>query len=363
MSRVVIASDSFKGSIAAADASSAIADGWASVRRDDELVLLPMADGGEGTVDAFATAVPGSIRETSAVTGPDDREVTAEWLRLPDGTAVIELAAASGLHLLDPLRPLDAHTLGFGQLVASALAAGASRLVLAIGGSATTDGGAGLLTALGARLLDADGRPVRAGNRGLAVLERVDLDGLAVIPPGSVALSDVTNPLLGPSGAARVFGPQKGASPAEAVAMDANLDRLVSILGAGELALAPGSGAAGGTGFALLLAGIPLEPGARSIGELIGIPTAAASADLVITGEGRFDSQSASGKVVDYVSTVATAARTPVALVAGSIEAPTGSFRSTASLSDLAGSASEAMSNPRAWLVVAGRALATSFIP
>jgi len=147
--RVVIAPDSFKGTASAADAAAAIARGWASAAPGDELVLRPMADGGEGTIDAFEAADPGALRIPVTVQGPDGRPVATSWLRLPDGSAVVELAMTSGITLLDPLRPLDAHTLGFGQAIAAALDAGASRLLLALGGSSSTDGGIGALAALG----------------------------------------------------------------------------------------------------------------------------------------------------------------------------------------------------------------------
>ncbi|WP_241986517.1 glycerate kinase, partial [Cryobacterium fucosi] len=165
---VVIAPDSFKGTIGASDAARRIAAGWASVRPQDRLRLLPMADGGEGTLDAFELAVPGATRMPVTVPGPDDRPVDTHWLLLPDGTGVVELAATSGITLLDRLRPLDAHTLGFGQAIAAALDHGVTRLLLAIGGSGSTDGGSGMLRALGAVLLDSAGRPVPPGGRGLA---------------------------------------------------------------------------------------------------------------------------------------------------------------------------------------------------
>lgn len=298
---------------------------------------------------------------SAVVTGPDGRAVEAEWLMLPDKTAVIELAAASGLHLLHPLMPLDAHTLGFGQLIEAALDAGSTRLVLGIGGSATTDGGVGILSALGARFLGANGRPIPLGNRGLAALDSVDLSGLRAAPPGSITLSDVTNPLLGGAGAARIFGPQKGATEADLEIMDANLERVVTVLGLSSLAAEAGAGSAGGAGFGLLAWGVPISPGARTVGELVGLPAAVAAADLVVTGEGRFDAQTASGKVADYVGSLAAEAGVPVALIAGSIEAPTDGFADAVSLAGLAGSGAAAMSDGERWLVEAGAVLAAGF--
>lgn len=367
MVTVVIAPDSFKGTARAADAARAIAAGWASVRPDDELRLMPMADGGEGTLDAFELAVPGSRRMPVAVQGPDDRPVDAYWLLLPDGTGVVELANTSGLGLLHPLRPLDAHTVGFGQAIAAALAHGAERLLLAIGGSSSTDGGAGALAALGARFLDTAGRPVPPGNRGLGALAELDLGGLRPLPPGgALVLSDVTNPLLGADGAAAVFGPQKGASEPEVALLEANLAnlaRVVSSGGAGSPVVdpaTPGAGAAGGTGFGLLTWGATLAPGSAAVGQALGIPGALAGASVVVTGEGRFDAQSAAGKVPSYLAAQAAGAGARAMLVAGLIEADTAGFAAALSLADLAGSSAAAMGDTLAWLRRAGARVAES---
>lgn len=360
--RIVFAPDSFKGTATAAEAADALGRGWRSVAPDDELVELPMADGGEGTLDAFAVAVPGAERRPVTVRGPDDRPVDAEWLALPDGSAVVELALASGITLLDPLRPLDAHTIGFGQAIAAALDAGATRLLLAIGGSSSTDGGAGALTALGARFVDAAGDPVEPGGGGLAALTRAVLDNLRAVPPGGARiLSDVTNPLLGPLGAAAVFAPQKGATAADVDALEANLVRLASVVPGGDtFAVQPGAGAAGGTGFALLAWGATMAGGAGAVADAIGLDRALAGASLVVTGEGRFDGQSAAGKVPSEVGARAAAAGVPVALVAGAITADASGFAASASLTELAGSGSAAMAEPLRWLEAAGAALAAS---
>ncbi|AMB59814.1 glycerate kinase [Microterricola viridarii] len=363
--RVVIAPDSFKGTLSAADAARAIAAGWASVRPADELRLLPMADGGEGTLDAFALALPGGIRMPVTVQGPDNESVQAEWLLLPGtpgspgGTAVVELANTSGITLLDPLRPLDAHTLGFGQAIAAALDHGVHRLLLALGGSSSSDGGAGALTALGAYFTDATGRPVRLGNRGLGQLARVRLETLRALPPGGAQiLSDVSNPLLGPLGAAAVFGPQKGASPEQVEGIESGLRRLARLLpGGAEL---PGAGAAGGTGFGLLHWGATITPGASAVGQAMGVPQAVAAASVVITGEGRFDSQSAAGKVPSYLAGLAADAGIPALLVAGAIEAPTVDFADALSLGEVAGSPGAALAEPDRWLRASGARLARS---
>lgn len=360
MGSIVFAPDSFKGSIGAAAAASALARGWADMRPHDTAVLLPMADGGEGTLDAFAAAVPGAERVPVRVDGPDGRVRDAAWLRLPDDTAVIELASTSGIELLGDQRlPWDADTRGFGQAIAAALDAGALRLVLGIGSSASTDGGTGMLAALGARFLDASGADVSRGARGLSSIERVDLDGLRPPPPqGVIVLSDVTNPLLGERGAAAVFGPQKGLDAAGIESADAALAAFSRLVEADPAA--PGAGAAGGTGFALLAWGARLVPGSAEVAELIDLRTALSAASVVVTGEGSFDVQSAGGKAPAQVAALAAAVGVPVALVAGRIapDADTSGFAASASLTALAGSAEAALADPARWLRAAGAALA-----
>ncbi|MFE5672228.1 glycerate kinase [Agromyces sp. NPDC056523] len=358
--RIVFAPDSFKGTATASDAAAALARGWRTVAPDDELVEKPMADGGEGTLDAFAGSVPGAERVPVTVQGPDDRPVDAAWLRLPDGSAVVELAMTSGITLLDPLRPLDAHTLGFGQAIAAALDAGATRVLLALGGSSSTDGGLGALAALGGVFLDAQRRPVRLGNRGVGALARVDLSRLRALPvDGALILSDVTNPLLGPFGAAAIFGPQKGATPELVEAMDENLARLVRAMPGGDgLCEEPGAGAAGGTGFGLLAWGATMAGGSGAVADAIGLSEALRGASLVVTGEGRFDGQSAAGKVPSEVAARAGAWGVPVALVAGAIDADASAFAASASLTELAGDGAAAMADPLRWLEAAGAQLA-----
>ena len=393
---VVIAPDSFKGTIGASDAARRIAAGWASVRPQDRLRLLPMADGGEGTLGAFELAVPGATRMPVTVSGPAGRPVETHWLLLPDGTGVVELAATSGITLLDRLRPLDAHTLGFGQAIAAALDQGVTRLLLAIGGSGSTDGGSGMLRALGAVLLDSAGRPVPPGGHGLARLAAVELSGLRPLPPGgALVLTDVTSPLLGERGAAAVFGPQKGASPEQVAGLEAGLARWAAAVGdaragaevgaadagagVGASAAAvgtgaaaapgaaaaeiPGAGAAGGTGFGLLAWGATLAPGADAVAGALGVPAAVRGASVVVTGEGRFDSQSAAGKVPGYLAALAADAGAQAMLVAGLIEAPTTGFTIAVSLTDLAGGRESATRDAAAWLERAGARLAASYRP
>lgn len=387
MTTVVVAPDGFKGSLTAGDAASAIGDGWCSVRPDDRVIARPVADGGEGTLDAFAAAVPGARRMPVVVDGPDGRPVDAAWLLLPPtadaptGTGVVELASTSGLELLgDRRRPLDADTRGFGQAIAAALDHGASRLVLGIGSSASTDGGTGLLTALGARFADAAGRPIAPGARGLTDLAAAELTGLRPVPAGGVVvLTDVTNPLTGARGAAAVYGPQKGLAGVDIARADDGLGRLADLIDAAPVReaeaspdaaatsgttpaprAAPGSGAAGGAGFGLLVWGARLVPGAPEVATLVGLDAAIAAADLVITGEGSYDGQSAAGKAPAHVARLARDAGVPCVLVAGRIapDADVAGFATSVSLTDLAGSPVDAMREPIRWLREAGAALA-----
>lgn len=361
--RVVVAPDSFKGSIRAADAAAALADGWRAERPDDELVLVPMADGGEGTLDAIETAVAGARRMPVTVPGPTGGELSASWLLLPGGgaqgaTGVVELASTAGIELVAPvgLRPLDAGTRAFGRAVRAAVDAGVDRLVLAIGSSASSDGGAGMLAELGAVLTDADGLPIAEGARGLESLAHVDFAGL-IAPPqgGAIVLSDVDVPLLGPSGAARMFAPQKGASPEEVERIEAALAHWALLVGADPTE--PGSGAAGGTGYGLLAWGARLSPGAEAVADLVGLRGSLAGAALVITGEGRFDDQSLRGKAPGLVLRAAADADVPAAVVAGRVDVATPGLR-TLALADLAGDPDAAMRDPATWLHAAGRLLA-----
>lgn len=363
---VVFAPDSFKGSIGAAAAASALAQGWLTVRPGDHAVERPMADGGEGTLDAFAAAVPGAQRIPVEVVGPDSAPHATEWLLLPPsadaagGTGVVELARTSGIEQLGDRRlPFDAHTFGFGQAIAAALDHGVSRLVLGIGSSASTDGGAGMLTALGARFTDAADGAIPRGARGLADVSGVDLTALRHMPEdGVIVLTDVTNPLLGPFGAAAVFGPQKGFDDEGVRVAEAGLARLSALLDADPEV--PGAGAAGGAGFALLAWGARLVPGAAEVATIIGLDRAVAEASVVVTGEGSFDAQSAAGKAPAHVRAVAEASGVRAALVAGVIasDADTSGFSASLSLTDLAGTASSALADPARWLVAAGVRLA-----
>lgn len=305
---LLIAPDSFKGSLTSREAGEAIARGFARVFPDADLTVLPLADGGEGTVDALVAAVGGEILSADA---PDPllRMRKARFALLPDGTATLEMAEASGLALLrDTERdPAVTSTYGTGALLRAALGAGAKRIFLGIGGSATNDGGAGMARALGARFLDKDGRELPEGGLALRDLDKIDvsdLDPRLAHTPVLVAC-DVTNPLCGPLGASFVYGPQKGADAALCRALDAALShygrKLAELLGR-DIADLPGAGAAGGLGAGLMaFCGGVLQPGFDEISRLVALEAKIQAADLVVTGEGRIDRTSAMGKVLSGV--------------------------------------------------------------
>jgi len=358
--RVVIAPDSFTGSISARDAAAAIATGWRGERPRDEIVELPQADGGVGTLEVVAHAVPDAVtHDAGTVHGADGRPVSARWLQLPDGRALVELADCVGLHLMARPDPLGASTRGLGELLGRVLATGARRIVVGLGGSGSTDGGAGALAALGARFLDASGRDLPDGGAALARLDRVDVGGIRRAPEELTLWCDVTAPLTGPRGAASVFGPQKGAAADDVRVLDAALARLASVLGGDPHAA--GAGAAGGTAYGLRTAwGAAFASGADAVATLTGLDTSLRRADLVITGEGRVDASTATGKVAGAVMSRADAAGIPVALVAGSLADGASDGRAAVSLVELAGSPASAMEVPARWLAAAGRILATN---
>jgi glycerate 2-kinase len=358
--RVVVAPDSFKGSIGAEGAAAAIAEGWHGARPADDLVCLPLADGGEGTLQVLAATDPAARWHPVEVTGPDGRTVASRWLECRDATGYIELAQASGLPLMAAPDPLGAQTAGTGLLIADAIGAGARRIVVALGGSASTDGGTGALTALGARFLDGAGRELPAGGGALRDLASADLTGLRPPPSGGVTcLTDVRAPLLGPGGAATVFGPQKGADAAQVAILETGLTRLALVLGGDPGA--PGAGAAGGTGYGFAAAwGAGLTPGAAEISRAVGLDDQLSRADLVLTGEGRYDATSANGKITGTVLAAAARSGVPAVLVAGVIAAdPPPGVTAAVALAGLAGGAAVAMASPERWLRAAGRMLAT----
>jgi len=317
--KIVVAPDKFKGSLPATQVAAAIAAGLHAGLPGAEIVTIPVADGGEGTVDAAVAA--GFERVPVTAAGPAGDPVRASYARRGE-VAVVELAGVCGLARLHGGRPapLTASSFGAGEVLRAALEAGARRIVLGVGGSASTDGGAGLLQALGARVLDTSGEPVRPGGAGLREVAALDLTGLhrALYPAEIILAADVDNPLTGPDGAAEVYGPQKGASPAEVAALDAGLRRWAAVVAAAvgrDWSRTPGAGAAGGVGFAALaVLGATRRPGIELVLDLAGFETALDGADLVITGEGSLDAQSLAGKTP--VGVARAAARRGIAVVA-----------------------------------------------
>jgi glycerate kinase len=331
--KIVVAPQALKGSLDAADVGEAIAAGVRAVAPRADIEVVPVADGGEGTVTALVAATGGEIY-TATVTGPLGEPVQATWGTLGDQsgasagrTAVIEMAAASGLPLVPPARrdPRITTTRGTGELLRAALDAGCTRILIGIGGSATNDGGAGMAAALGGRLLDAGGAELPSGGAALALLARIDTSGLdpRLRQTEVLVACDVTNPLTGPTGASAVYGPQKGATPEMVAALDAALAHYALVLtrdlGA-DVASVPGAGAAGGLGAGLMaFTGASLVPGARLVLDTLDFDARVAGAALVITAEGQLDSQTAYGKAVGAVAAAAHKAGAGVVALAGRI--------------------------------------------
>ncbi|MFD9433874.1 glycerate kinase [Streptomyces sp. NPDC060002] len=326
---MLVAADKFKGSLTAVEVAERVTAGLRRVVADIEVEALPVADGGDGTVAAAVAA--GFERREVRVAGPLGQEVTAAFAVRGD-TAVVEMAEASGLQRLPAgvLAPLTASTYGSGELLRAALDAGVRTIVFGVGGSATTDGGAGMLSALGARFLDEDGEPVAPGGGGLAELARADLSELdpRLASVELVLASDVDNPLTGPKGAPAVYGPQKGASPDDVEALDAALTRYAEVLEAelgsraAQYAAAPGAGAAGGIGYGALLIGARFRAGIDVMLDVLGFAAALERAELVITGEGSLDEQTLHGKAPAGVAAAARAAGKEVVAVCGRLALP-----------------------------------------
>jgi glycerate kinase len=325
--KIVIAPDSFKDSLSAQAVADAIATGLAEVWPDAELVKCPMADGGEGTIEAVLAACNGQW-QSNTVSGPLGEPVDAQWGWLEDSrTAIIEMAMASGLQLLS-LEQRDAcisSTAGTGELIRAALDKGARRVILAIGGSATNDAGSGMLSALGAGFFDASGQSLAAGGLALADAARIDLSGFdkRLADVQFEIAADVDNPLCGPNGASHIFGPQKGASPEQVLALDAALGHFAEltaqVLGK-DVRDQPGSGAAGGMGFAAkAYLQASFRAGVEVVADLNGLAEALTGADLVLTGEGRFDAQTLRGKTPFGVARVARRQGVPVVVLAGTL--------------------------------------------
>ncbi len=327
MMKIVIAPDSFKGSLTALEAAQAIAAGWRRVFMDANILTVPMADGGEGTVQSLVDATGGRLMHKE-VTDPLGGKVNAHYGILGDGlTAVIEMAAASGLPLVPPGKrnPLITTTFGTGELIQASLDHGCRRLIIGIGGSATNDGGAGVAQALGARLLDADGTPILFGGAALAQLARIDLSNMdpRIAETETVVACDVDNPLIGPRGAAHVYGPQKGATPEMVEQLDAALARFAEVVKCDlgkDIGEMPGSGAAGGLGAGLMaFLDAELKSGIDIVIDAVNLREKVGGADLVITGEGAIDEQTVYGKTPIGVAKVAQEQGIPVLGIAGMV--------------------------------------------
>ena len=370
--RVILAPDKFKGSLSAPEVARYLADGLHSTHAGLDIELMPVADGGEGTIDAVVAA--GFTRVSATVQGPTGEPVEADFA-VRDNVAVIEMATASGLAVLPggQLSPLAASTYGTGQLVSAAMDRGCTEIVLGVGGSASTDGGAGMLAALGATFKDASGRHLPPGGGALATVTNIDLGGLDR-RMGAVTFtlaSDVDNPLLGPDGAAAIFGPQKGATPAHVTHLENALERYFRIM-ANALGMAavdaidaPGAGAAGGTGYAALaVLNAKRRSGIEVVLGLTGLAERLHGADLVITGEGSLDEQSLFGKAPMGVAAAARAAGVPVAAVCGrtTLDAATlkgAGFIHTHALTDIEPNTSLCMKNAGSLLTEIGALIGT----
>ncbi len=349
--KILIAPDSFKGSLTAVDAAAAMARGVTRAFPEAEIVTVPLGDGGEGTVDAMVAAVPDSKRSIRRVTGPFGAPVDAHFGILGDGkTAVVEMAAASGITLVDPseLDPLAATTFGTGELIRAALGEpGIEHLIIGLGGSATNDGGAGALQALGVRFIGSSGHyvhePIIAGELDWIEVVEAAVDYLPIRLCVTIAC-DVTNPLTGPNGASAVFGPQKGADPATVAILDSLLSQFASHLddlyeqrgGYNDTPIAqrPGAGAAGGLGAGLmaLFPAADFRPGIDVVLDAARFDAHLADADLVLTGEGKLDSQTLSGKAIDGVLRRTRAAGVPAIAFAGVVDPATAATLGTLGL-------------------------------
>ena len=325
--KIVIAPQGFKAGISGLAAAEAIARGVAAVDPDAETVLAPVADGGDGTLNALVDATGGQVF-TSTITGPLGQPLEARWGVMGDGsTAVIEMALASGLALVPQRRrnPRVTTTAGTGEILKEAMDRGYTRVIVGLGGSATNDGGAGMATALGARFLDSEGRPLPPGGSALARLDRIETQGLhpALGQATIIAATDVTNPLCGPDGASAVFGPQKGANPEMVQELDAALANFARVVARDlhrDVSEQPGAGAAGGLGAGLMaFAGATLQSGIDMVCEVLQFDALLQGADLVITGEGRADRSTIFNKAPAGVARHAQAHGVPTVLLAGSL--------------------------------------------
>lgn len=360
--RVVVASDSFKGTMTARQASDAIASGWLTARPHDTVDCHPMADGGEGTLDIVREASPGSsIVNVGDVTGPDGNPTPSHYLAMDDSTALVELAVSSGIPLMNPLDALGATTRGLGDTIKAAMADGMSHIIVALGGSASTDAGIGALQGLGLVALTADGGVLPPGGGQLHRIASWDTTSLLLPPGGVTMLRDTTAVFLD---APPMFGPQKGASNADVSFLAEAFRHVLSLTADTTAHRAAGSGAAGGCGWGLAhFLGGRFDDGALAIATLTGLDTRLGDADIVITAEGRFDRTSVTGKVTGAVINLAQNAGCRVGVIAGMVDDTDAIVLPSASLVDEADCVEEAMRDPRRYAAMAAHALAKRMAP
>lgn len=366
--KVLVAMNALKGTLDTVAAGTIIARTWRSQRPHDSITLLPIADGGDGTLDAVVAAGMGSMRDAGVVTGPDGRQRASAWVELLTGDVLVELAISSGIGHMTTLDAMSATTRGLGETIAAAMRTRSTRnytLYIALGGSASTDAGLGALRALGLEAMDNAEHPIVDGALGLAALDRIDRTTLIAPPSRVVLLTDVRSPLLGPHGALR-FAPQKGATPAELPIIADGLARVVEILREDGIRVArePGAGAAGGTAFGFsALWGAGYTDTYDFLFGTFGLDRIVAAHDLVITGEGRFDATSLAGKAPGRIieAAAATVGATRVAILGGSIDWP--SVPAGVKGIELADAAAQAWArrNPIEALATATKALSRQF--
>jgi glycerate kinase len=359
VANILIAPDSFKGSASSAQVAHALAEGWQMVHPDDEIVIAPFADGGEGTLDCIESVSPHSERIPITVQGATGIEHQSSWLLVEGSTAIIEMATLCGITTVEKLDPLGAHSFGLGQAIKAAL--GDSRvheILIAVGGSASTDAGMGALSALGFKGRDADGKELVRGGGDLQRLARIDVpENLRTPERGIKILVDVQSPLTGVNGTAHVFGPQKGADAGQVEHLDKGLTHFLKVLGVEDRA---GFGAAGGVscGLAMML-GASIVSGVSTIAEIIGLHEKIRLSDCVITGEGSFDNQSYRGKAVGYVLETAKEFERPVMIACGVNQ--NAESTSILSLVELSPSLESAISDSQNWLIECGKVLGSRF--
>jgi glycerate kinase len=357
VAKILLVPDSFKGSATSGEVADSVAKGWVQVRSADEITRIAFADGGEGTLAAIESAVDGSVRVPVVAQSGDGRDRDCYWLLVKGDIAVIEMAMICGITTVEKLDAMGAHSFGLGQVIAAAACdARVKEILVAVGGSASTDAGVGALMALGFKCVAENGASVALGGGALIDLKKITGDFVAPAR-GIKILVDVQSPMTGIDGAAHVFGPQKGASPADVELLDLGLKNFLDVVGGVD---APGYGAAGGVsgGLALVL-GAQIVSGVQALAEITGVIDQISQVDCVITGEGAFDNQSFQGKVVGYLLGQAAARGVPAMVVCGVNK--NGDDERVISLVELAPSVEAAMTESTRWLEEAGKVLAARF--